>query len=293
MKPFILVCLVSVCGAASAQTPAANPMPDGSRDMYLGVGAVFAPSYPGAQGRRTRALPLIQMASSNGIFVSGMNMGMHLSEQPSIEYGPLLSLHASRDRNGDGRLAGGVNGASVTSLDATGDLGVVIDATGKVVFNAQRGMLGMDRIGARLQGGAFFNYYLSPAVRLTSSALYGAGEQRNGLVITLGVQRLAAQVSSSHKLTLGAGASLANASYNDSYFGVQPHESLVSGYRAYAPGAGLKDVYVAAGWNWALSPSWILTSNARITRLAGPTRHSPLIERPTNLTITTGIAYRF
>lgn len=293
MKPFILVCLVSVCGAASAQTPAANPMPDGSRDMYLGVGAVFAPNYPGAQGRRTRALPLIQMASSSGIFVSGMNLGMHLSQQPSIEYGPLLSLHASRDRDGDGRLAGGVNGASVTSLDATGGKGVAVDLTGDALLNGKRGMRGMDRIGARLQGGAFFNYYLSPAVRLTSSMVYGAGEERDGLVLTVGVQRLAAQVSSSHKLTLGAGMSLANGSYNDSYFGVQPHESLVSGYRAYAPGAGVKDVYVSAGWNWALSPSWMLTSHARVTRLAGPARHSPLIERPTNFTITTGIAYRF
>jgi outer membrane scaffolding protein for murein synthesis (MipA/OmpV family) len=37
----------------------------------------------------------------------------------------------------------------------------------------------------------------------------------------------------------------------------------------------------------------MLTSNLRATRLLGSAKNSPLVERPTNLTVSTAIAYRF
>jgi MipA family protein len=37
----------------------------------------------------------------------------------------------------------------------------------------------------------------------------------------------------------------------------------------------------------------MLTSNVQVTRLLGSARHSPLVERPTNLTVSTAIAFRF
>jgi outer membrane protein len=54
VKLFVLA-LAGACGVAHAQTPAANPMPDGSRDMYVGLGAQYAPRYEGAAARRTTA----------------------------------------------------------------------------------------------------------------------------------------------------------------------------------------------------------------------------------------------
>ena len=61
----------------------------------------------------------------------------------------------------------------------------------------------------------------------------------------------------------------------------------------YRPGGGLKDAHLGLRWNWAFTPSWMLTSNLQLVRLAGDARHSPLVERPTNLTVSTAIAYRF
>ncbi len=58
-------------------------------------------------------------------------------------------------------------------------------------------------------------------------------------------------------------------------------------------GGGLKDVHLGARWNWAWSPSWMLTSSVQATRLLGSARMSPLVERPNNLTVSTAIAYRF
>ena len=56
---------------------------------------------------------------------------------------------------------------------------------------------------------------------------------------------------------------------------------------------GFKDVHLGARWNWAWSPSWMLTSGVQATRLLGSARMSPLVARPHNLTVSTAIAYRF
>jgi outer membrane protein len=281
MNKLLALALAGTCSAASAQTPAINPMPDGSRDMFVGLGAQSAPRYEGAQRRKVSALPVLQVQWSNGIFISGMSAGMHLSSQPSVEFGPLLAVQPGRTATG---TASGLDGIGSTSLQPL--------EGGKGISDDQTTLAGMDEIGTRLLGGGFFNYYLSPQWRLTSSALWGAGNERKGGKIDLGVQRLASQFGA-HRLSLSAGLTLVNRAYNQAWFGVTPFEAFQSGHTAYTPAGGLKDVRLGARWNWALSPSWLLTSNVQATRLMGSAKNSPLAERPTNLTVSTAIAYRF
>lgn len=277
-KLFALVLAVSG-SAASAQTPTTNPMPDGSRDMYAGLGVVSGPRYEGADSRRTRALPVLQVQWSNGIFISGMSAGMHLSANPTIEYGPLLAIHPRRTESGTGGEIGDVAGASLlpTAMRAFSD----------------NPLAGMEEIRTRPEAGAFFNYYLSPSLRLTSSVLAGAGNDRNGVRGEIGIQRLAMELAPHHTLSVSAGLGFANRAYQQSYFGVTEAQALASGNPPYRPDGGLKDLRIGARWNWALSPSWMLTSSLQATRLAGDARHSPLVERPTNVTVSTAFAYRF
>ena len=75
-------------------------MPDGSHDMYLGLGVLSRPVYEGAQKSRRAAMPVLQMEWSNGAFLAGMSAGWHLSERPNIEYGPLISLEPGRSSSG-------------------------------------------------------------------------------------------------------------------------------------------------------------------------------------------------
>jgi outer membrane scaffolding protein for murein synthesis (MipA/OmpV family) len=151
----------------------------------------------------------------------------------------------------------------------------------------------MEEIKMRPEGGAFFNYYLSPQWRLTSSVLAGAGNDRNGVRGDVNIQRLAMQLAPHHTVSVSAGIGFANRAYQQSYFGVTVRQAAASGNSPYYPDAGVKDVRVGARWNWALSPSWMLTSSVQAARLTGDARRSPLVERPTNVTVSTAFAYRF
>ena len=283
MKTFLILSFGGLCAAAGAQTPASNPMPDGSRDLYLGLGAVSEPDYLGGAARRVRALPLVQLEWNSGVFISGLSAGMHLSRQPSLEYGPLLAWRVKRGEQG---MGGGADGVANQSIP-----GAVTQRGG--LAPSDGALVGMDPVKGSLQAGAFANFYLTPRLRLTNSLLYGAGKWRDGVVWNVGVQRTAADLTPHHRLTWSAGVTMVNRSYNDSYYGVGDDESLRSAHRAYSADGGVQDVYVGAGWNWALSPHWIVASRARVTLLQGDARHSPLVQRPTNFSLSTGLAYRF
>ena len=151
MANFYFLALVAACGAASAQTPARNPMPDGSRDLYLGLGAVSAPRYEGAHARRIAALPVLQFEWSNGIFISGMSAGVHLSSAAPVEYGPLLVLQPRRSESGNADAIGAVDNATAPSSVAPQSPLL------PTRFTPVRSRLdGMDPVGARLLGRAVF-----------------------------------------------------------------------------------------------------------------------------------------
>jgi len=279
MKQFFALALAAASSAASAQMPATNPMPDGSHDMYAGLGAVSRARYEGAESRKTSVMPVLQVQWSNGVFISGMSAGMHWSNDPTLEYGPLVSLHPSRDASGSGGIIDGVGVATMLPLAAR--------------VRRDDPVVGMPDVDARVEGGAFLNYYLNPAWRLTSSVLIGSGNEHDGARMELGVQRLSVSIAPQHTVSFNAGLTLVNRDYNRSYFGVNENEAWSSGNAVYRPGGGLKDVRAGARWNWALGPSWMLTTNLQATRLIGSARHSPLVERPTNVTVSTAFAYRF
>ncbi len=288
MKNLLALFLAGACTTASAQTPATNPMPDGSRDMYVGLGVASSAQYPGSRERKTRALPLLQVQWSNGLFVSGMSAGMHLSQFERVEFGPLLAVHGGRDQNGTDAGIGGVE-EPINELVPPEEE----DISSVRLLESGTGLAGMNKIKARVQGGIFVNVYLTRRLRLANSMLYGSGNKRDGMVWSPALQFVATGIESRHRLSVAAGATVVNRHYNATYFGISDDEANAGVREAYAPGGGVKDVYIGAGWNWNLSPSWMLTSSVRAAQLKGDASRSPLVERKTNVTVSTGLAYRF
>ena len=282
MNKLLFLVLGAVCGSGWAQTPALNPMPDGSRDMYAGLGLQSGPRYDGTGSRKLSALPVLQLQWSNGVFVSGMSAGIHLSDSPTLEYGPLLAVLPGRDDSG--RRNG---------LDGIGVVNYVASPVEKAALLRGGPLSGLDEIDTRLQGGAFVNYYLTPQWRLTGTALFGSGKDHDGARLDLGVQRLAAVIGARHRVSLAAGVTIVNRKDNQTWFGITPEEALRSRFGAYQPGGGLQEAHLGVRWHWAWTPSWMLTSSLQAKRLLGSAADSPLAERPANLTVSTAIAYRF
>jgi outer membrane protein len=109
----------------------------------------------------------------------------------------------------------------------------------------------------------------------------------------IGIQQVAATVAQNHRISLSAGMTIVNRSYNRSYFGVTDAEYFSSGNPSFYPEGGARDTHVAVRWNWLLTPRWMLSTNARMTFLQDDARKSPLTQRPQDLSVSTGLAYRF
>lgn len=289
MHKFLVFALAGACGTVAAQTPATNPMPDGSRDMYVGLGVQSMPRYDGARHTRTQVLPVLQVQWSNGIFLSGLTAGWHLSEQPSVEYGPLLGVAPRRDEDG---ISGGLGGVGDGSGGAAGTSSV-LPGEGFPVAKAENPLQGMDVIHPRLLYGGFFNYYLTPGLRLTNNLLHGYGNERHGTRLHSALQYMLPNALPHHSFVLSAGVSVVNSAYTNAYFGVTHRETARNRLGAFRADGGLQDVRLGLRWNWSLNPSWMLTSGAQVTRFVGDAKDSPLVERPTNWTVSTALAYRF
>lgn len=245
--------------------------------MYIGLGIASAPRYKGADERETDPAALVQVQWSNGVFLSGLSLGMHLSDAPAVEYGPLLAIEPGRNASGRQKFSGvgGIDGLGVASL------------TGQTAQQTLR----FTDIRATPGAGVFLNYYLDESLRLTSNFLYGVGESHNGLLLNLGMQKALPQFAPHHHVSLSAGLTWANRRYTQAYFGVDPAAS--GSTISYTPGSGVRDVQLTLNWNWELSHLWLLTTQLSATHLTGPAAHSPYVDRRTGLSVRTGLAYRF
>lgn len=268
--------MLGACGSVMAQTPALNLMPDGSHDLYIGLGVESHPSYQGARETRVVALPVLQMEWSNGVFIAGASAGMHWSNQTQQEYGPMLLLEGRRSPYGTSTTAGSINNGIAQNNQVNGNK-----------------LVGMDDINVRLLAGGFYNVAIADAWRLSNSLLYGAGNAHDGLRLNSDLRYQITAFVPHHTVSVSAGLVLVNQAYNQAYFGVRPAESVRSHNHIYTPSAGIKDVHADVHWNWALSSSWLLTSSLNFTRLNGSAVASPLVERASSVTVSSALAYRF
>jgi outer membrane protein len=264
-------------------------MPDGSGDMYAGLGVVSTPRYAGADSRRTRLLPVLQGQWSNGLFVSGNAAGMHLSRQSWLEFGPLLALDPGREDGGDGAGAIGVDAPRLNTVAGRAPAREEAQAR---VSNTNR-LDGLPSIARRVQGGAFLNVFVAPGVRLTSNLLYGAGNAHNGATLAVGAQMMALAPAPHHTVTLDGGLVLANRQYNQAFFGIDSDQSALSGNPLFTAHGGWRDARLGANWHWTLAPSWLLVSRLDAARQLGSTRASPLVARPAGVSVSTALAFRF
>ncbi|NVD98655.1 MipA/OmpV family protein [Massilia sp. BJB1822] len=94
-------------GALAAALPAwaqsaGGLLPEGSKDISIGALMGSAPDRPGSAKRSIYMAPQFSVQWDNGLFLDGLMLGMKMSKQPLLEYGPLMTLDLGI-RRADGR----------------------------------------------------------------------------------------------------------------------------------------------------------------------------------------------
>ncbi len=279
MKFILFAPLFCVANLAFAQTPAASMLPDGSSDMYVGLGVVSEPSCEVGGEQTTRIMPNVQMQWSNGVFLRNTTLGMHLSRTAGYEYGPLLSYQR------------GCSASTARKLAGFGD------------------------VDGSFQAGGFFNFRPMSNLRLGSKLLFGAGAGKKTTYLNLEA-RTFYKLASHHGLAFSTGLAWSKRYYDNADSRFDPN--FADGYPVYVNGNGenfvgtggqiliaksgkdlvhtnanVKSFYLGANWNWELSSSWIVTSHVTGVHQFGIDNDSLWLGKKNYVTVYSGLAYRF
>jgi len=199
--PSLLASTVAVCAtlaplSANAQAfdavrlYGAAPGKDGG---LVGAAVLAGTEYQGSDERRTLALPVLDYQWANGWFAGTPNgIGYNFSDSKSMQYGLRLTADFGRKESRSSALRG------------------------------------MGDVDAKAEFGGFFNYALTAEFSLTSSLRYGAGQDGKGLVVDFG-GAYSTRIAERWRVGMGAGFSLTNAKYMQSFFGVTAAQTTASG----------------------------------------------------------------
>lgn len=90
--------LALACAPAAAQSPV-TLMPEGSKDVAIGLALWSGPKAEGSARRGAAVAPFFSVRWSNGVFLDGLTLGMQLSSEPHLQYGPIVSLDLDSTRD--------------------------------------------------------------------------------------------------------------------------------------------------------------------------------------------------
>ncbi|MEX2524179.1 MAG: MipA/OmpV family protein [Gammaproteobacteria bacterium] len=217
----------------------------GVTNIRLGLGPVVSPDYEGSDEYRVRPLPLVSFRYRDLLEVNNNNLRVNLfgfdsgDKTRRFKAGPQIRVDLGRDENDNPALAG----------------------------------LGEVDIGVEL--GLFGSYQLGPA-RTRIRILHDIAGGHSGTKI-IGDVRFLVLKKNKLVVTGSLSSTWADSTYMDSYFAVNPPQSLASGLPVFNTGAGIKDVRAVMTANYELSPRWAVLAQAGYKRLLGDAADSPIV----------------
>lgn len=223
----------------------------------VGLAALAGPTYAGSENRRVRVLPGLDYQWANGWFAGFTNgVGYNFSDSPSVQFGLRLAADFGRKQRRDAALRG------------------------------------MGDIDPAATPGAFFNYMLPAGFLVTSSLRYGSGNDHDGAVLDFGAGYSLA-LPRPWRLGAGVAATLANAAYMQSHFGVTPTQTAASGYAVYTPGAGARDMRASLALSYSFDARTSVTTALSASRLLGDAKSSPLTRKANAASGVVALGYAF
>lgn len=213
--------------------------------------------YLGSDESRTLVAPGLDYKWSNGFFAgTGNGIGFDFSERSDLHYGLRITLDNGRKEKRSPALRG------------LGD------------------------VELRPEAGGFLTYNPAPGWTLGAALRYGAGNERDGLVMDVGTG-FSVPVARQLRLGVQLTASWANANYLGDYFGVNAQQAVASGYQPYSLKAGWRDARVGLSANYILSPTWGVSLLVSRNQLLGDVKDSPIVRESASTSAGVALSYRF
>jgi outer membrane protein len=249
LKPLVLLLLCPA--SAIAQTH--MMMPEGSKDIYLSLGAVYGPRTEGGADNVVSAGPLISVQWANGVFIDMNTVGYYWSRKMNMAYGPMFTPSFSRVL-----LPGG--------------------AESKRRFTPTVG--------------GFWSYQVAHGLSLNSNLMYGGSYDRRGLVMNVGVNTYL-PVAAHHTIGASANVTLANRSALQANYAVTPQQAALSGLPEYEVDGGVRKSNVGVSWRWQMSNKYALSTHLRREQLHGSAAASPRMEQDSAVRLYTLLTYHW
>lgn len=140
-----MIAMIAVAPIPALAQSDLSLMPEGSKEIWIGAAMGSSPKRYGSAERSTYLVPQFAVEWSNGVFVDGLVLGMQMSEQPLLRYGPLLTVdrgtHLSDGSKGKLRPSAGgfIHYVPIQELSLHAHVFTPIGDPGRVLLNARLG----------------------------------------------------------------------------------------------------------------------------------------------------------
>jgi outer membrane protein len=150
---------------------------------------------------------------------------------------------------------------------------------------------GLSSIPVRIEAGAFVELWPTQWLRLrdeTRAVISGDGGLDGSVSATIVAKPL-------DRWTLGFGPRMTygDQSFNDTYFGISSHDSLVSGLATYSASSGIRTVGLEGMASYQLTPQMRTYGFGGYDRIVGTAADSPIVKRGTTDEFTVGIGMTY
>jgi MipA family protein len=248
----------------STEKQTADPTTPRKFNYTLGLALVGSPNYPGANDLKYKARPFF-----------------------AFQYGR-FSISDSRAS----AVTGFGVGTSVALVDRSSwkaSIGLRVDNGRKSADSPY--LLGLPDIQRTLRGRVSATWLPTQNWSLSSSAQTDLLGRKGGSTLSFGVSR-AVPIDDRQRMSFSAGTTLGDATYMNSYFGIDGQTALMSGRPAFVPGAGIRDIGIGASHNFHIRQRWFLMSTAGVSRLLGNAADSPVTRSKNQFGASISVAYQ-
>lgn len=210
-------------------------------DVTIGAGIGVTPRFEGAKSYGLQPLPYLDITWHDRVFLSTEDgLGVNLLNSNGLYTGPFVWISDGRRSSSSNRLSG------------------------------------LSDVETVAIGGVFARYEFNDAFDIFTRLHRDLEQDRRGLTADFGAE-LDLPLTPSLIAGLKTTATWAQGAAMRPMFGITPEEAQASGYDAFSPDSGWRDVVVEPSLTVLLDDHWALTSQMTYERLLPAASRSPLV----------------